>query len=87
MDNSFNTFSLLSVTGGSFSGGKPDHSPTSTAEVKMRGAIPLLIQYVFMAWRLGKHRGKSPRHLLLSGRNIELWKFTGLEPVHNGDIF
>jgi hypothetical protein len=33
-----------------------DYSPPRNAEVKMRGAIPSLPQYVFMAWCLVKHR-------------------------------
>jgi len=33
-----------------------DHSPPSIAEVKDRGAVPPLPQYVFMSWRLFKHR-------------------------------
>jgi hypothetical protein len=37
-------------------GREADHSPPSSAEVRMRGAIPLLPQYIFMAWCLVKHR-------------------------------
>jgi len=33
-----------------------DQSPPSSAEVKMRGAIPALPQYVFIARYLVKHR-------------------------------
>jgi hypothetical protein len=35
---------------------KADHLPPSNAEVRIRGAVPPLIQYVFMAWCLIKHR-------------------------------
>jgi hypothetical protein len=36
------------------SGRNVDHSPPSSAEVRMRGAIPPLPQYVFVAWCLIK---------------------------------
>jgi len=37
-------------------GHEANHSPSSSAKVKVHGAIPQLPQYVFMAWCLGKHR-------------------------------
>jgi hypothetical protein len=37
-------------------GCETDHSPASSAEVKMRASAPLIPQYVFMAWCLVKHR-------------------------------
>jgi len=45
------------VPRGLFPGGKADHSPQSSAEVKeMRGTTPPLPQYVFMVWCSVKHR-------------------------------
>jgi hypothetical protein len=38
-------------------GREADHSPPCSAEVRMRGAIFPLPQYVYMAWCLLKHRG------------------------------
>jgi hypothetical protein len=43
-------------TGGSFPGGKADHSPPSSAEVKNEWSYISTPQYVFMAWCLVKHR-------------------------------
>jgi hypothetical protein len=37
-------------------GREADHSPPSSAEVKMCGCMPPLPQYAFMAWCLVKHR-------------------------------
>jgi hypothetical protein len=37
-------------------GREADHSPPPSAQVKMRGAIHPLPQYVFMSWCLVKHR-------------------------------
>jgi hypothetical protein len=37
-------------------GREADQSPVSSAEVRMRGAIPPLPEYVLMAWCLVKHR-------------------------------
>jgi hypothetical protein len=37
-------------TRGSLPGGKADLSPRSSAEVKVRGAVPTLSQYAFMVW-------------------------------------
>jgi hypothetical protein len=37
-------------------GREVDQSSPYSAEVKMRGTIPPLSQYVFMAWRLVKHK-------------------------------
>jgi hypothetical protein len=37
-------------------GREADHSPPSSAELKMRGDIPPLLQYVSMVWCLVKHR-------------------------------
>jgi len=31
---------------------KADHSPQSSAEIKMSGSIPPLLQYAFLAWCL-----------------------------------
>jgi hypothetical protein len=47
---------LIKRCWGSFPGVKQperdvDHSPPPSTEVKMRGAIPLLLVYAFMVWR------------------------------------
>jgi hypothetical protein len=49
-------------------GREADNSPPSSAEVKMRGAIPPLPKYAFMAWCLVKHRDNFTFLQALEGR-------------------
>jgi hypothetical protein len=54
-----------------------DHSSPSSVEDEMRGAIPPLPQYVFMAWCLVKHRDNfNLVHLRMY--RIILWLFNDI---------
>jgi hypothetical protein len=55
--------------GGNRPGREAGHLPPFSAEVKMRGAIPPLPQYAFMAWCSVKAQGQLYLYLLL-GRGI-----------------
>jgi hypothetical protein len=52
-------------TGGSFPGNEAEHSLHLVPRSRMRGAIPPLPQYVFMAWCLVKHRDNFTFYLYI----------------------
>jgi hypothetical protein len=54
----------VSFPGVKRSGREDDHSPPSSAEVKVRGGIPPLPQHAFMAWCLVKAQGQLYLYLL-----------------------
>jgi hypothetical protein len=43
----------------------------------MRGAIPPLSQYAFMAWCFVKHRDNFTFYLLINGHRGTMWKTRG----------
>jgi hypothetical protein len=57
-------------------GHEADHSPPSSAEVKMFGAIPSFPQYTFMAWCSVKAQGQLYFYLYLSLMSLSWYNMT-----------
>jgi len=55
-------------------GHEANHSPPTSAKVK-GGAIPSLLQYIFMAWCLVKHRDNFTFTCLLAAVDVAFVKF------------